>query len=486
MNITKTLAPLLAVVLSSPLLAQGGGPFSFENDQAPRDAIIPAVVPVLFQVLAPGDAPLILRTTTLLNNVWFDAIAPYSDTAVGICSSIERRPESERTDTNRNIAIFYASFHMLDSLYPTYTENWEGLLLGVGLDPHDDSLDLTTPIGIGNSAGLAVVATREHDGMNQLGDELHPNLSGRTDAGRRYSDYTGYAPRNTPYKVKNAGRWQPAITDNGYGIFRVQQFVTPQYAKVLPYSFNTPNEFHAPPPQASNPNRHALYKEQADAVLAASASMTDRQKMISELFENKITSLGFSALFITVSQNMSLESFVHYDFLTNLAAFDTGIVIWNEKTRYDAVRPFTAIRHIYGNSPVTAWGGPGQGTVTDLPASQWRSYLPVADHPEYPSASAAFCAAHAQSSRLYLGSDSLGWSFEVPAGSSVIEPGHTPQTDITIGWDTWSEFEAECGMSRFWAGVHFPAAIPAGQAIGTEVGTRAYNYLMGYIQGTPL
>ena len=177
---------------------------------------------------------------------------------------------------------------------------------------------------------------------------------------------------------------------------------------------------------------------------------------------------------------------MHYDLLTNLAAFDTGIVIWNEKTRYDAVRPFTAIRHIYGNSPVTAWGGPGQGTVTDLPASQWRSYLPVADHPEYPSASAAFCAAHAQSSRLYLGSDSLGWSFEVPAGSSVIEPGHTPQTDITIGWDTWSEFEAECGMSRFWAGVHFPAAIPAGQAIGTEVGTRAYNYLMGYIQGTPL
>ena len=73
---------------------------------------------------------------------------------------------------------------------------------------------------------------------------------------------------------------------------------------MLPYSFNTPNEFHAPPPQASNPTRHALSKEQADAVLAASASMTDRQKMISELFENKITSLGFSSLFITVSQNM--------------------------------------------------------------------------------------------------------------------------------------------------------------------------------------
>ena len=205
--------------------------------------------------------------------------------------------------------------------------------------------------------------------------------------------------------------------------------------------------------------------------------MTDRQKMVAELFDDKISSLGFSALFVTVSQNMSLEQFVHYDFLTNLAAFDTGIAIWKEKRRYDAVRPFSAIRHVYGNANVTAWGGPGQGTVS-LPASQWRSYLPVADHPEYPSASAAFCSAHAESSRLYLGSDNLGYTIQVPQGSSRIEPGHTPQAPLTISWATWTEFETECGRSRFWAGVHFPAAVPAGQAIGTEIGTRAYLSLI--------
>ena len=36
---------------------------------------------------------------------------------------------------------------------------------------------------------------------------------------------------------------------------------------------------------------------------------------------------------------------------------------------------------------MTAWGGPYTGTVNNIPASEWTSYLPVANHPEYPSAS---------------------------------------------------------------------------------------------------
>lgn len=40
--------------------------------------------------------------------------------------------------------------------------------------------------------------------MNQLGDE-----GGRIYNRRPYEDYTGYAPINTPWEVKNASRWQP-------------------------------------------------------------------------------------------------------------------------------------------------------------------------------------------------------------------------------------------------------------------------------------
>jgi hypothetical protein len=68
-------------------------------------------------------------------------------------------------------------------------------------------------------------------------------------------------------------------------------------------------------------------------------------------------------------------------FLVNFAVHDTLVAVWHEKARYDAVRPFSAIPHVYGSNLVKAWGGPGNGAVEDLPAKEWRSYLPTPDHP---------------------------------------------------------------------------------------------------------
>lgn len=247
--------------------------------------------------------------------------------------------------------------------------------------------------------------------------------------------YTGYEPVNTAYELHDPSRWQPDLQREGLGLYKIQQFVTPQYALVEPYAYLDPKAFHVPKPKNSDFRRQAS-QEQADVVLQASADLDDERKMLAELFDNKILSLGFSALFAAQSQGLTLREFLELDFLTNMAAFDAGIVIWQEKRRYDAVRPYSAIRHRYGNQRVTAWGGPGEGTVFDLPANEWKSYLEEADHPEYPSASACFCAAHAQAARLYLESDSLGWTVPQPAGSSRIEPGYTPATDLVLSFPT--------------------------------------------------
>ena len=456
--------------------------FDLSTGNAPVEVVIPTVIPVVYQFVSPdaGDATLVLRLTTLITNAWFDAIAPYHPTAVGVYSRLGRRPPQQATDYNRNVAILYASYHVLNSLLPKHTAQWQAMLTDVGLNPNDSTMGLGNPIGIGNQAGKAVVAAREHDGMNQLGDE-----GGRKYNRDPYADYTGYVPVNTAYELVNPSRWQPNVAGRN-GIFKVQQFVTPQLGLTRPYSYVTPSIFEAPVPENSNHNNAAAYMQQAAEILAASAGLTNYQKAAAEFFNDKFRSLGFSALFLLQSHGLTLERFVHLDFLLNVAVFDTGIAIWREKFRFDTVRPFSAVHYLYDDQIVSAWGGPGKGTVHNLPGGEWRSYLNTADHPEYPSGSASFCAAHAQAARRFFGgSDAFGWSVVVPQGSSAIEPGITPAADVVLGpWNTWTEFAQECGLSRFWGGVHFLASIPAGRNIGTPIGDLAYQFVQAHIAGT--
>jgi vanadium-dependent haloperoxidase-like protein/uncharacterized protein DUF6851 len=474
----------VAMALPAPALrvpAARNASFDFDGGNAAVEVIIPRVIPALASSISPGfsDATIVLRVTTIVTNAWFDAIAPYHPTAVGVYSRLGRRPANEgSTNRNKNIAMLYASFRVLNSLFPRHEADWRQMLASIGLDPDDDQKNTVSPIGIGNSAGAAIVTARERDGMNQLGDE-----GGRKYNLRPYADYLGYQPVNTAYELRNPSRWQPDIVTSGNGIFQAQQFATPQMRVTMPYSYRNPHHFRAPVPTDSNHRNREAYRRQADEILAASAALTDEQKMTAELFNNKIEGLGFSILFASQANGLTLDEFVQLDFLTNVAAFDTAIAVWNEKHRYDAVRPFSAIRFLYGGRPVTAWGGPGKGTVSDIPASEWRSYLNTADHPEYPSGSAAFCGAHAQSSRRFLGSDNLGWSVHFARGSSRIEPGVTPASDIVLTFNTWTEFEQNCGLSRLWGGVHFKPAITAGRDIGHTIGNLTYEFVQDHLNG---
>ena len=193
-------------------------PFNLDTGNAGIEVIIPAVIPALFQTTAPNDAPIILRHTTVITNAWFDAIAPYHPTAVGVYSRLGRRPPAEAaTNRQKNIAMLYASYRVLNSMMPRFAANWRAMLASVGLDPDNASEDLATPAGIGNVAGARVARVRERDGMNQLGDE-----GGRQYNRRPYEDYTGYKPVNTAYRLSDPSRWQPLLNSPGNGTFTIQ------------------------------------------------------------------------------------------------------------------------------------------------------------------------------------------------------------------------------------------------------------------------
>ena len=161
--------------------------------------------------------------------------------------------------------------------------------------------------------------------------------------------------------MRDPSRWQPGLRLQGTGVYTVQQYVTPQLANTEPFAPFDPRELRVAPPSDSNPDNWDSYKAQVDVVLETSANLTDEQKMKSELFDNKVASLGLSYLFLADELGLSPADIAR-GYLVKVAAWmDASIATWQEKTRYNAVRPFSAIPYVFGDETVTAWGGPGRG-----------------------------------------------------------------------------------------------------------------------------
>lgn len=456
--------------------------FDFDHGNAAFEVVIPAIAPLLSETVAMSDASILLYVITTQTASWFDAVAPYTPKAVGFYSNLPRRPVSERTNRNMNIAIMYGTYRTaLAVMLPKFVPALRTMMTSVGLDPDNSSTNTTTAIGIGNVAGNSIVQKRWNDGMNHRGDEsdrkynLHP-----------YEDTTGYEPFNTAYELKDPSRWQPDLFTTGNGIFRIQNYVTPQYANTDPFIVkNVKQLIQFPKPRSSdwqhNPDD---YRAQANEILQFSANLNNTTKLEAELFNMKIISLGGVSAFAIQKYGLGIAESVQYDHMVLAAAFDAGIPVWVAKNKYDAVRPFSAIRFLNKNKKVTAWGGVGKGTVHDMPGREWAPYLQTADHTEYPSGSSCFCAAHAEASRRYFHSDDLGWTLPFSQGSSENEPGITPTTDTTLSYPTWSSFADHCGHSRMHGGVHFRSAVEEALDRCPAAGRAAYEEVMDHVNGT--
>ena len=196
-----------------------------------------------------------------------------------------RRPAHERTLANKEQAISYAAYRALVDVLPVDTNSvYTPLMKQLGYDPSDDSTDIETPTGIGNVACAAVLEYRHHDKSNQLGDL----------AQGPYSDWTGYAPVNTPSPVparaappSDPNRWQPLTYVSSTGDLMTQRFVGAQWCDVTPFAMAKGDEYRwltrlfGPATYGSQE-----YQEQAEELIAMSAALTDKQKMISEYWSD--------------------------------------------------------------------------------------------------------------------------------------------------------------------------------------------------------
>jgi hypothetical protein len=402
------------------------------------------------------------RALAIVHTCMYDAWAAYSPIALGTQLGGSLRAQPPRSESNKTEAVSFAAYRALLDLFPSRAATFSALMTSLGYDPGDTTTDTTTPAGIGNVAAQAELDFRHHDGSNQLNG---------------YADYTGYTPVNNPTTISDPNRWQPQLV-NGVA----QRFTTPQWGLVTPFALTAGSQFRPGAPERYPSDG---YRQQAEDLLTFSAGLTDTQKVIAEFWANPPAPSIWAqfAQFISQRDDHGLNDDIRMFFALSNAFADALIAVWDTKRAYDSERPVTAIHYLFTGTPVTAWGGPFQGTQT-IDGGTWRPYLLVTPpFPEYVSAHSAVSAASAEVLSRFTGSDTFGLSHTQAAHGSSIEPGLTPASDVTLSWATFSQAADEAGISRRYGGIHFEEGDLRARALGRQVAAVAWDKAQSYIEG---
>ena len=463
--------------------------------------------------------PMKARALAVVHTCMFDAWAAYDERAIGTqLSGALRRPASERTTANKEKAVSYAAFRALEDVLPGDRDSvYIPLMKQLGYDPKDHATDIETPAGIGNVACATVLEFRHHDKSNQMGDmlpgagrERPASLTGSgqaaggpyKDATGPYSDWSGYLPVNAPGTVPahfplgkplDPNHWQPLTYVDGSGNLVLQMFAGAQWCYVTPFALTKGEEFREALDTGPAKYGSAEYQQQAEEMIALSAGLTDRQKMISEYWSDGPDTeqppghwLRF-AEFVSARDHHSLDDDVKMFFALTNAMLDAEIAAWDSKRAHDSVRPVTAISLLFNGKKIRAWGGPGKGTI-EMDGSQWIPYqpatFPTPPSPDYVSEGSTSGAAAARILTLWTGSERFDNSVMLSAESSKIEPGITPAQPVTLRWETFADAANEAGMAQRYGGIHFARADLAGRQLGRLVADKVWPKAQSYFDGT--
>jgi hypothetical protein len=331
-------------------------------------------------------------------------------------------------------------------------------MTSLGYDPTDATTDTTVPAGIGNVAAQAVIDLRHQDGSNQL---------------HGYADYTSYVLVNDPTHFDDPNRWQPLSVN---GPCNISSRRSGDW--LPPFALTSGSEF-----RPAAPERFPVqgYTDQAVQLINFSAGLTDTQKAIAECWANPPAPALWSqfAQFISQRDDHGLRDDITMFFALCNAGLDALIAVWDAKRVYDSERPISSIRFLFAGQQISAWGGPFQGT-RQIDGATWRPYIPTPAFPEHVS---AHSAASAGILERFTGSTVFGLSHTQPAGTSSIEPGLTPATDVTLSWPTFAAAAAEAGISRRYGGIHFEHGDLFARALGTTIAGPVWDKAQFYITG---
>ncbi|OII65090.1 hypothetical protein BJP40_18205 [Streptomyces sp. CC53] len=420
--------------------------------------------------------PVGARYFAVAHTCMYDAWAAYDAKAVGTrLGGTLRQPAYKHKWKYKNAAVNYAAHRALVDLFPAQKAALDAKLSARGFDPNNNEVNNYTAAGVAHTACDAVLQFRHNDGANQLGTPAYsdPNPDSY-DYSNGYTDWDNF-DKST---IQDPGKWAPIKKD---GV--TQRFIGSQFPDVIPFAMQSKDQFlPATPPAYGSPTQRAAEAE----VLYYSRNLTDRRKAIAEFWiEAKESPTGHQnqwAQYVSKRDGNSLDEDVKMFFGLNLGMGDAGIAIRHSKKHFDYARPISSIRYENQGKTILAWGGPGQGTVA-MDGKNWKPYISTPAFPAYVSGHSTWGSTAAEYLKLWTGSDYYGDSVTIKAGSSKIEPGTTPASDVTLYWNTFSAAADEDGMSRLYGGVHWNFDKNAGRQLGIDLAQNAYQVANNYFNG---
>lgn len=441
--------------------------------------------------------PILSRQMAICTTAMYDAWAAYDAKAVGVYTGGQfRRPAGERTVENKRKAMAYAMYRTVVDQHPLDTNNVTELMRKWGFDIRDNSMDVSTPQGIGNKVAAIVLEARHHDGSNQLGDEVGSS-------GKPYSDYTYYRPVNTPDKLIDPDRWQPLPFSDGKGGVFYPNFLAPHWYRVKPFGLERPDQFRPPPPPKVGSEQ---LKKEVDEAIRFNATLTPEQKAVVEFMRDGPRSTGQSGHWLRFAQSVSrrdrndLDTDVKLYMAVANTAMDAFIVSWECKRFYDSSRPYTLIRHYYQGKEIEGWLGPGQG-VGKIKGEQWIPYSPATfvtpPFPGYTSGHATVSAACATMLELFTGSPKYGDVEERTAGAMTEEKFSCAEMqakhgtlaegltcDVVLNLPTFWEVAEMAALSRLMGGYHIRTDNEVGLKSGKQTAEYLWPICQTYFNGT--
>lgn len=418
------------------------------------------------------------RFLGLIFTATFDAWSRYDEKATPVYLNAERAPKKEWTLENKEKAISYAAYRAMSEYYYKDEPMFAEFMRELGYDPENESLDPSTPEGIGNLAAKSVIEARKGDGANQYGEEDGSD-------GKPYFNYVGYQPVNSADKNVDPNRWQPKYFSDGAGGQFAPECLTPYWDKVKPIALTSPDQFRPGPPPMIGSKQ---LEEEVQEVIELQANLTDEQKALVEFMRDGPQSVQQAGHWLSFAQEVSIRDNHNLDqdvkmyFYNQVVAMDAFIASWDAKMFYDFARPYALVHEYYTGKTIKAWGGRDKGMI-EMDGNQWRPYSPETflcpPFPSYVSGHSTISGGCAEALKLWTGSDEFDSEVTLVAGA-MTEPEHLGDT-VVLKFPTFSETAEMAGISRVLGGYHIQSENIEGLELGKNVAQEVWKFYKKHV-----